>query len=152
MLEYYKRLDVGNYTSAVEISNIGDVVRDRLEETNEKIDKIDKKILQKIVETNKKIDKVNKKILEVQKSIPNYKIGDKLITKRLRIITIVKIDYKKKLGYLYGAKINFCSDNDIIWFKESEILEPFTTNIDYEYKLVHRVLELEHEIELMKRV
>lgn len=108
-------------------------------------------ITDKIEEVNKKINKVNKKILEVEKLIPKYKVGDRIITKKLRIVTIEKIDYKKKLGYMYGGLMNFQPDDYMVWFSEDEFLQPYKNVDDYEYKLVARVLDLENEIERMKR-
>lgn len=110
-------------------------------------------VQEKIEAANKKIDKLNKKISEVEKLIPNYKVGDKLITKNLRVLTIEKIDYKKKLGFRYGGKLNFQPDKDyMLWFNEDEFLTYYTNTEDYEYRLVRRIKELENEIAEMKKV
>ena len=131
-MELYEKLDTSQYACISDTTSV---------------------IQEKVGDINKKIDKINRKILEVQKSIPKYKIGDMIITKRLRVVTIKEIDYKKKLGYIYGGTMNFQPDKDhIVWFNEDEFLQPYQSLDDYEYKLVRRVRELEDEIERMKRV
>lgn len=129
-MELYEKLDMNQYAAIGDTTSI---------------------IHEKVDDVNKQIEKINKKILEIQKLIPNYKIGDTIITKNLRIVTIKKIDYKKKLGFLYGGTMNFQVGDGIIWFNEDEFLEKYKGYDDYEYKLVRRVKELENEIELMKR-
>lgn len=132
-MDKIKNITLGDYVIAECVANKTDLVSDSL------------------TEANKKIDKLNKKLSEIEKLIPNHKIGEKIITKNLRVLTIKKIDYKKKLGFLYGGNLNFQVGNELIWFNENEFLDKYKGYEDYEYKLVRRVKELENEIELMKK-